>query len=154
MQEMQVQSLGREDPLEKEMATYSSVLAWKTLMDRGVWQAIVHGVAKSRTWLSLHAMQLDSQASTSTSRCIIMGGKETSIQLHFCYRQSEFPHLLGMSHHCPAKFLLCRIVQWALQDGGPVFWPLALRLLSHMKSSLKKRICLLLISTHCMNKLF
>ena len=24
-----VQSLGREDPLEKEMATYSSTLAWK-----------------------------------------------------------------------------------------------------------------------------
>ena len=30
MQEIQVQSLGRKDPLEKEMATYPSVLAWKT----------------------------------------------------------------------------------------------------------------------------
>ena len=30
MQETQVQSLGREDPLEKEMATHSSTLAWKT----------------------------------------------------------------------------------------------------------------------------
>ena len=29
MQETQVQSLGREDPLKKEMATHSSVLAWK-----------------------------------------------------------------------------------------------------------------------------
>ena len=29
MWETQVQSLGREDPLEKEMATYSSTLAWK-----------------------------------------------------------------------------------------------------------------------------
>ena len=29
MQEMQVQSLGWEDPLEKEMATLSSVLAWE-----------------------------------------------------------------------------------------------------------------------------
>ena len=28
MLETQVQSLGREDPLEKEMATHSSVLAW------------------------------------------------------------------------------------------------------------------------------
>ena len=27
--ETQVQSLGREDPLEKEMATHSSILAWK-----------------------------------------------------------------------------------------------------------------------------
>ena len=30
MQEMQVWSLGWEDPLEKEMATHSSMLAWKT----------------------------------------------------------------------------------------------------------------------------
>ena len=29
MQEMQVQSLGREDPLEEETATYSSILAWR-----------------------------------------------------------------------------------------------------------------------------
>ena len=29
MQETQVRSLGWEDPLEKEMATYSSILAWR-----------------------------------------------------------------------------------------------------------------------------
>ena len=29
-QETQVQSMGREDPLEKEMATHSSILAWKS----------------------------------------------------------------------------------------------------------------------------
>ena len=29
MQEMWVQSLGQEDPLEKEMATHSSILAWR-----------------------------------------------------------------------------------------------------------------------------
>ena len=29
MQENLVQSLGREDPLEKEMATHSSILAWR-----------------------------------------------------------------------------------------------------------------------------
>ena len=29
MQKTQVQSLGQEDPLEKEMATHSSTLAWK-----------------------------------------------------------------------------------------------------------------------------
>ena len=31
MQEMQVQSLGREDPLEEDMATHSGILAWKIL---------------------------------------------------------------------------------------------------------------------------
>ena len=29
MQEMQVQPLGQEDPLEEEMATHSSIIAWK-----------------------------------------------------------------------------------------------------------------------------
>ena len=37
MQETQVQSLGWKDPLEKEMATHSSTLAWKNLMDGGSW---------------------------------------------------------------------------------------------------------------------
>ena len=46
MQEMWVQS-GWEDPLEKEMATCSSVPAWKSPTDRGACRATVHGVAKS-----------------------------------------------------------------------------------------------------------
>ena len=33
-QEMKVQSLGREDPLEEGMATHSSILAWRILLDR------------------------------------------------------------------------------------------------------------------------
>ena len=45
MQETQVRFLGQEDPLEKEMATHSSILAWKIPMDRGAWRATVHGVA-------------------------------------------------------------------------------------------------------------
>ena len=37
VRETRVQSLGREDPLEKEMATHSSTIAWKNPMDRGAW---------------------------------------------------------------------------------------------------------------------
>ena len=33
------------------MATHSSILAWRIPMDRGAWQATVHGVAESRTGL-------------------------------------------------------------------------------------------------------
>ena len=40
MQEIWVQSLGSEDPLEKEMATHSSILAWEILVDGGAWQKI------------------------------------------------------------------------------------------------------------------
>ena len=44
-----VQTLGWEDPLEKGMATHSSILAWRIPMDRGAWQTAVHGVSKSQT---------------------------------------------------------------------------------------------------------
>ena len=47
-----VQSLGWEDPLEEEMATHSSILAWRVPMDREAWQATVRGVSKSQTRLS------------------------------------------------------------------------------------------------------
>ena len=49
MQETLLQSLGRKDPLEKGMATHSSILAWRIPMDKGAWWATVHGVAKSLT---------------------------------------------------------------------------------------------------------
>ena len=52
IQETQVQPLGWEDPLEKEMTTHSSVLAWKNPTDRGAWPATVHGAAKSQKRLS------------------------------------------------------------------------------------------------------
>ena len=41
-----VRSLGGEDPLEKEMATHSSVLAWRIPWTEEPGWAIVHGVAK------------------------------------------------------------------------------------------------------------
>ena len=46
MQETWVRFLGWEDPLEKEMATHSSILAFENPMDRGAWQATVHGIAR------------------------------------------------------------------------------------------------------------
>ena len=46
---MQVLSLNLEDSLEKEMATHSSILAWRIPTDRGVWRETVHGVTESRT---------------------------------------------------------------------------------------------------------
>ena len=51
IQETWVPSLGWEDPLEEGMATHSSILAWRIPMDRGAWQATVHGVTKS--WIQL-----------------------------------------------------------------------------------------------------
>ena len=58
--EIQVQSLGWEDPLEEEMATHSSILAWRIsktqeptwAQSHGLPRVTVHGIAKSRTRLS------------------------------------------------------------------------------------------------------
>ena len=47
-QKTQVRSLGREDPLEKEMATHSSIHAWR-ILDRGAWWDTVHGIAELDT---------------------------------------------------------------------------------------------------------
>ena len=44
MQETQVWFLSPEVPLEKEMATFSSILAWKILWREEPWWATVHGV--------------------------------------------------------------------------------------------------------------
>ena len=52
MWETWVQSLGWEDPLEEDMATYSSILAWRISMGREAWQVTVHGVTDSQTRLS------------------------------------------------------------------------------------------------------
>ena len=52
VRETQVQSLGWEDPLEKELATHSSILAWKIPQTEEPGGATVHGVAKSQTQLS------------------------------------------------------------------------------------------------------
>ena len=53
VQETQVQSLGQENPLEKEMAIHSSTIAWKIPWTEEPGRLhVVHGVAKSHTRLS------------------------------------------------------------------------------------------------------
>ena len=48
-QETWILSLGWGDPLEEDMGTHSSILAWRISMDRGACWATVHGIAKSQT---------------------------------------------------------------------------------------------------------
>ena len=47
MQEMWVQSLGQKDPMEKEMATYSSILEWKIPWTEEPGRLQFNGVTKS-----------------------------------------------------------------------------------------------------------
>ena len=65
MWETRVLSLDWEDPLEKGMATHSSILAWGDPMDRGAWQATIYGIAQSQTYLKW----LSKQARTTWCIC-------------------------------------------------------------------------------------
>ena len=56
-QETQVRSLHWEDPLEEEMPTHSSILAWRIPWTREAWQGTVHRFAKSQTGLSMRAQE-------------------------------------------------------------------------------------------------
>ena len=66
MQETQLHSLGREDPLEEGMATHSSILSWRIPWTEEPGGFTVQGVAKSWTRLSdFHSTSLLHEISTS-----------------------------------------------------------------------------------------
>ena len=94
IQETRVRSLGRVDPLEKEMATHSSMIAWRTL-NRGDWQATVLRLAKSQTQLSTHAHK---------SARLSLFGVHTLINVNFGYSdislQSYPVSILPASYLC------------------------------------------------------
>ena len=52
MQEIQVPSLGQEDPLEEETTTQSSILAWRIPWTEEPGGPLSHGITKNRTQLS------------------------------------------------------------------------------------------------------
>ena len=69
MQETQVWSLGREDPLEKEMATHSSILARRIPWTEEPGGPQFHGVAKSRMHLSNQHFHFLSQDLPTLNQC-------------------------------------------------------------------------------------
>ena len=77
-QETQVQFLVWEDPLEKEMATHSSILVWQNpILDRGTRRATVHGVARVR-----HDLATKPPPASSVPLCKAEGIKADSLLLY------------------------------------------------------------------------
>ena len=67
MQEMRVQPLSQEEPLEEEMATHSVFLP-ENPVDRGAWWATVHGVTESDITERLSKAQHSTQGLINTCR--------------------------------------------------------------------------------------
>ena len=78
MRETRVRSLGREDPLEKEMAIHSSTIAWKIPWTEEPGRLhTVHVVSKSRTLLSdFTFLRRRNMSSSRTYYCDIIIGTE------------------------------------------------------------------------------
>ena len=71
-QETQVRSLHREYPLEEGMATHSSILAWRILMDREAWWATVHGTGELDMTERLTHAHAHTRTHTHTHTLIVM----------------------------------------------------------------------------------
>ena len=56
---MKIRSPSGKDPLEEEMATHPSILAWKIPWTRGAWWAIVHGLTESYIRVTEHTCMQD-----------------------------------------------------------------------------------------------
>ena len=76
--------LGWEDPLEEVMAIQSSILVWRIPMERGAWQAIVHGgdnELDTTEWLSTTHTYVLSHLTKCHGKRVISGlGKQTYLQ--------------------------------------------------------------------------
>ena len=98
MQETWVWSLGQEDPLEKEMATYSSILAWRIpwteepggLQSTGL-QRVGHDWATSLTHSLTHSLHgIHGVISISQMRKLRISKVESPVQNHSSYRSCSF----------------------------------------------------------------
>ena len=107
MWETWVQSLGWEDPLEKEKATHSSILAWR------IPDCIVHGFAKSRTRLSSFRFQLGEE--TGSLRKSHPGDSGT--QGRGWIKTTKNPYLPGLHHHQASKYGVTKASNLVLREG-------------------------------------
>ena len=135
MPETRVQTLGQEDPLEKEMATHSSILAWRIPMDRGAWWTTVHRITKSwpqLKWLSTHTkdqravwlwarLDPESRRERQTSACI-----SQLFLSHWLYFETN-PSLFTVKMAAPGDTPTSLASQWkenpfCLHTAKPIYW--------------------------------
>ena len=113
MQENGVRSLSWEDPLEKEMATHSSLQppCLKNPMDRGAWRATVHGVAQSPTRLKWLKQGRGNTSSPDEKRKVTDNASTQRWQIlnrGLCPPESDTTERLNWTELCPPGTLFLR----------------------------------------------
>ena len=111
-QETWVQSLGLEDPLEKEMATHSSILAWEI-----PWTEVPGGLQSARLQRVRHNLAIKQQPQHKTlqshqsvlrshekmlTASSVVRGRITGMQHHSSFLHSEI--ILRLSQRCYGEF--------------------------------------------------
>ena len=91
-----VWSLGREDPLEKEMAIHYSIPDWEIPWTEGSWWAVAHGVAESETRHDLATKQQQETFKTSSllSKCFNLNPYATYAPFRISKSQGARPQIL------------------------------------------------------------
>ena len=87
---MQVQSLGREDPLEEGMATQLQYSGLENPMDRGAWRAMVCEVAKSQTQLNTDTHKVTTLCSRRNNDSVHMVRLLSANLLHIPHTAGSF----------------------------------------------------------------
>ena len=124
MQEMQVWSLGQEDPLEEGMATHSSILPGES-HDRGAWRTTVHRVAKSQTrlcnWACAYLKNpVPPSTGSKTSVCVCMSHACVCVCVGrvctgFVWSRQDSGHLIesvSASHHAAPSSIATAALPW------------------------------------------
>ena len=119
-QDRRVRSLGWEDPLEEEIATHSSILAWEIpRTEESGGPCICHGVTKSQTWLSnwacTHAPSslLYVQYLAVKSGCSFKCKPRVALGQTMAFRETR-PHVL--------RSLLIPLLLFLFQNAHPSFF--------------------------------
>ena len=88
MQEMWGWFLGHKDPLEKEMATHSSIIAWR--IPRTEEPSRLWSLESQRAWHNLATKLLKWQQNTNTRLCIEISLDTFLFHIEFNYHQSQW----------------------------------------------------------------
>ena len=117
--------LGQEDSLNKGMANYSSILAWR-IPWKGTWQATVPGVAKSWTglseWLMLSVSLFSEVTHTHVHPWLPFIESSGELKKHCVYSRPIKSEPLGVGfRHC-RKLLLG--MSWVTVSGGRTHEPI------------------------------